>query len=84
MKAAGVIVALVVAIALQTTLARFFARGAIAIDLVLVTVVYVALTSGPVTGMFCGTPGDAVNVTSCPCPSGAIAKLKRMVSPALI
>ena len=55
MRAAGVMVALVVAIALQTTLARFFARGAIALDLVLVAVVYVALTSGPTTGLLTGT-----------------------------
>src|SRR5262249_42335518 len=54
-RAAGVMVALVVAIALQTTLARFFARGAIALDLVLVAVVYVALTSGPTTGLLTGT-----------------------------
>jgi rod shape-determining protein MreD len=43
------------ALALQTTLARFFVRGTVAVDLVLVAVVYVALTYGPVTGLFCGT-----------------------------
>ena len=36
-------------------LARFFLRGPYAIDLVLIAVVYVALTSGPVTGMLSGT-----------------------------
>jgi rod shape-determining protein MreD len=53
-RAAGVILAIVVALALQTTLARFFVRGAIAVDLVLVAVVYVALTSGPATGLMTG------------------------------
>jgi rod shape-determining protein MreD len=45
----------VAALALQTTLARFLVRGAAAIDLVLVVVVYVALTSGPTTGLLTGT-----------------------------
>ena len=55
MKAAGAILAVAVALAIQTTLARFLVRGSVAIDLVLVAVVYVALTSGPVTGMLTGT-----------------------------
>jgi rod shape-determining protein MreD len=54
-RTAGVFLAVVVALALQTTLARFVARGTVAIDLVLVAVVYVALTSGPVTGLLAGT-----------------------------
>lgn len=54
MKAAGVVLAVVVALALQTTLARFVIRGTVAVDLVLVVVVYVALTSGPVTGLLSG------------------------------
>ena len=54
MKAAGVILAVVAALALQTTLARFVVRGAIAIDLVLVAVVFVALTSGPAAGLLAG------------------------------
>jgi len=53
-KAAGVILAVVAALALQTTLARFVVRGTVAIDLVLVVVVYVALTSGPATGLLSG------------------------------
>jgi rod shape-determining protein MreD len=60
MKAAGVILTLAVALALQTTLARFLARGAVAVDLVLVAVVYVALTSGPVAGLLAGTFGGLV------------------------
>jgi len=54
-RTAGVILAVVAALALQTTLARFLVRGAAAIDLVLVVVVYVALTFGPATGLLTGT-----------------------------
>ena len=54
MKAAAVILAVMVALAVQTTLARFVSRGTVAVDLVLVVVVYVALTSGPVTGLLSG------------------------------
>ena len=54
MKALGVLLAIALSLALQTTLARFLVRGNVAVDLVLVAVVYVALTSGPVTGMFSG------------------------------
>jgi rod shape-determining protein MreD len=54
-KGAGAILAVAVALAIQTTLARFLVRGSVAVDLVLVAVVYVALTSGPVTGMLTGT-----------------------------
>ncbi|MBI4485444.1 MAG: rod shape-determining protein MreD [Acidobacteria bacterium] len=55
MKAIGVILAIAIALALQTTLARYVIRGTVAVDLVLVVVVYVALTSGPVTGLLSGT-----------------------------
>jgi len=54
-KAVGVLIAIALALALQTTLARFLVGGTAAIDLVLVVVVYVALTSGPVTGMLAGS-----------------------------
>jgi len=50
-----VFLAVALAVALQTTLARFVIRGLVAVDLVLVAVVYVALTSGPVTGLLTGT-----------------------------
>jgi rod shape-determining protein MreD len=43
------------ALALQTTLHRFLPHGAGSVDLVLVAVVYVALTNGPVGGMFAGS-----------------------------
>ncbi len=55
MRTVGVLIAVGLAIALQTTLARFVVGGSAAIDLVLVVVVYVALTMGPVTGMFAGS-----------------------------
>ena len=54
MKAAGIIVAVAVALALQTTLSRMAVRSTVAVDLVLVVVVYVALTSGPATGLLTG------------------------------
>ena len=55
MKVVWVLIAIALALALQTTLARFLVGGTVALDLVLVVVVYVALTSGPVTGMFAGS-----------------------------
>ena len=55
MKAAGILLAIVLALALQTTIARYVARGTIAVDLVLVVVVYVALMSGSVAGLLTGT-----------------------------
>jgi len=54
-KAAGIILAIVLALALQTTIARFVVSGRVAVDLVLVVVVYVALASGSVAGMMTGT-----------------------------
>ena len=55
MRAIGVLIAIGLALALQTTLARFLVGGTAALDLVLVVVVYVALSSGPVTGMVAGS-----------------------------
>ena len=52
--------ALATAVVLQTTLAGFLVQGAVAVDLVLVVVVYVALTSGPVAGLLAGTAGGLV------------------------
>ena len=49
------LVAIALAIALQTTLARFLVGGTAALDLVLVVVVYVALTSGPMIGLLAGS-----------------------------
>ena len=55
MKAFGAVVAIALALALQTMLDRFVVRSASVVDLVLVAVVYVALTSGPVAGLFAGS-----------------------------
>jgi len=52
-KVAWVLLATVAAAALQTTLALWFRTGAV--DLVLVVVVYAALTSGSVTGLVTGS-----------------------------
>jgi rod shape-determining protein MreD len=59
-RAAGVILAVGVALALQTTLARFVMHGTIAVDLVLVVVTYVALTSGSSTGLMTGAVAGLV------------------------
>ena len=55
MRAAGALIAIALALALQTTLARFVVGGSTPIDLVLVAVVYVALTSGAASGMLAGS-----------------------------
>lgn len=53
MKAAWVVAATAAAIAIQTTVDRWLAAGAV--DLVLVVVVYNALASGRVTGLLAGS-----------------------------
>jgi len=55
-----VFAAIGVALALQTTLARLLVGGSAAIDMVLVVVVYVALTTGPVGGLLAGTAAGLV------------------------
>ena len=60
MKTAGIILAIILALALQTTIARFVVSGTVAVDLVLVVVVYVALTSGSGTGMVTGTAAGLI------------------------
>lgn len=57
MKAAGVLLALVGALALQTTISGLTMGGARMVNLVVVAVIYVALTFGPVTGLFAGIAG---------------------------
>jgi rod shape-determining protein MreD len=54
-KALAALAAIAVALALQTTLAGLVIRGTAAIDLVLIVVVYISLTSGPVTGVLVGS-----------------------------
>ena len=55
MRITGVLISIALALALQTTLAPFVVGGTTAIDLVLVAVVYIALTGGPVSGMLAGS-----------------------------
>jgi rod shape-determining protein MreD len=50
----GIILGVGLALAVQTTLSRFLVRGLVAVDLVLVAVVFVALTTGPTTGLLTG------------------------------
>jgi len=54
MKALAVLGALALALVLQTKLAPFLVLGTSPLDLVLIVVVYVALTSGPTTGLLAG------------------------------
>lgn len=55
MKAVWVIAGTALALALQTTAARFLAGGVLIVDLVLVVVIYAALAGGSVTGLLAGT-----------------------------
>lgn len=57
MRAAGVLIGIGAALALQTTLTRFLVRGSVAVDLVLVVVIGLALTGGPTVGVVAGTIG---------------------------
>jgi len=54
-RVAGVLITVALGLALQTTLAKLLVGGTAAIDLVLVAVVAVALTTGPVSGMLAGS-----------------------------
>lgn len=55
MKALGFFGIIAGALALQTTLAGMIMRGTTALDFVLIAVVYLALRSGPVTGLLAGS-----------------------------
>ena len=76
MKTAGIFVAVAAALALQTTLGRMIVRVNTAVDFVLVVVVYVALTSGPVTGLLTGALAGLVQdaLSSGVVGIGALAK----------
>jgi rod shape-determining protein MreD len=63
MKIAGVLLALAVALALQTTLAGLTVGGVRVVDLVLVVVVFAGLAYGPVTGLLAGSIGGLVQDT---------------------
>jgi rod shape-determining protein MreD len=55
-RSAAALAAILIAIAVQTTLARYIFRdSSTGIDLVLIVVVYVGIKSGPVTGVLAGT-----------------------------
>lgn len=56
MRAVTVLLILALSLVLQTTFARYFIGG-MTVDLVLVAVVYIALSWGPVAGLFAGTIG---------------------------
>jgi rod shape-determining protein MreD len=59
-KVLAALLAIAVALALQTTLASLVIRGTAALDLVLIVVVYLALITGPVTGLLLGTAAGLV------------------------
>lgn len=63
MKAAGVLLALIAALAIQTSLSGMTMTGASMVNLVVVTVVYTALVFGPVTGMMAGMAGGLAQDT---------------------
>ena len=63
MRTAGVLLALVGALVLQTTFAGLTVARATPVNLVLVAVVYVALTTGPVGGMLSGTVAGLIQDT---------------------
>ena len=60
MKVVAALAAIAAALALQTTLASLVIRGTAALDLVLIVVVYLALVSGPVTGLLLGTTAGLI------------------------
>ena len=60
MKAVAVLVAIALSLALQTTVSRFLIGGSAAVDLVLVAVIGVALTIGPVGGMLAGSAAGLI------------------------
>jgi rod shape-determining protein MreD len=59
-KIVASLLAIAAALALQTTLASLVIRGTAALDLVLIVVVYLALISGPVTGLLLGSAAGLV------------------------
>jgi rod shape-determining protein MreD len=59
-KVVASLFAITIALALQTTLGSLVIRGTAALDLVLIVVVYLALMTGPVTGLLLGTAAGLV------------------------
>jgi len=62
-KSAVVVVALAAALVVQATLAGLHVGGTVAVNLVLVAVVYVALAYGAMTGLLAGTIGGLAQDT---------------------
>ena len=60
MKALWVLIAIALSLALQTTVSRFVIGGSVAVDLVLVAVIAIALTIGPVGGMLAGSAAGLI------------------------
>ncbi|MBA3271688.1 MAG: rod shape-determining protein MreD [Acidobacteria bacterium] len=60
MKIVAALAALAIALALQTTLGSLVIRGTAALDLVLIVVVYLALITGPITGLLLGSVAGLV------------------------
>lgn len=60
MKILAALAAIAAALALQTTLASLVIRGTAALDLVLIVVVYLALMTGPVTGLLLGSAAGLI------------------------
>ena len=54
MKAAAIALTIIIALALQTSLAWFLTPGANVVDLVFVVVVYIGLAAGPAAGLISG------------------------------
>jgi len=54
-KALRLFLGLAVALAVQTTLGGWLLQGTTALDLVLIVVVYIAMTNGPTTGLLAGS-----------------------------
>jgi rod shape-determining protein MreD len=59
-KGLGIVIALAVALVLQTTIGRFGGQGLVVVDFVLVAVVASGLVAGPAAGTLAGTFGGLV------------------------
>ena len=76
MKTIVIVGVLVASVALQSSLLGLRAGGNLAVNLVLVAVVFLALVYGPVTGMLAGTVGGWRRTPS-PAASSASAGCRR-------
>lgn len=76
MRTARAFAGVAMALAMQTTIDRFLAGRTIAVDLVLVSIVYVALTRGPAGGLLAGCLAGLIQdaLTSGVIGVGGIAK----------